>query len=121
MTSCCSAEGGEAESASACPRCGQAGRSVERITLKAILTPVALPRLSSEPYRFCPTPDCAIVYFGPETVFVLDDLTAPVFQKQRQAERTVCYCFDVKDSDLRREVAASGRSESAARIATLVK
>jgi|SRR5438552_13555500 len=65
--------------------------------------------------------DCDIVYFGPETVFVLEDLTVPVFQKQRQGERTVCYCFDVTESQMRSELAVSGASVSASRIATLVR
>ena len=121
MPSCCAAVGEDAVSATSCSRCGHHGRTVDPITLKALLTPAALPRFSAESYRFCPTPDCEIVYFGPQTIFVLEDLALPVFQKQRPGERTVCYCFAVTEKQLRSEMADSGTSESAARIADLVK
>jgi hypothetical protein len=121
MTSCCSPDGRGPIAATSCPRCGQPGRTVERITLKALLKPGALPRLSLEQNRFCPTPDCGVVYYAPETIFVCDDLSVPVFQKEPQGERTVCYCFEVKETELRSELADAGVSSSASRVATLVK
>jgi hypothetical protein len=45
----------------------------------------------------------------------------PVFQKEPKGDRTVCYCFGVGESDIRRELAASGRSTAVDRITALVK
>jgi hypothetical protein len=122
MGSCCSVDGGEQATATAiCPRCGQPGRSVERITLKALLKADALARLSPDPYRFCPTPACEVVYFGPDSVFIGGDVSVPVFQKDPAGERTVCYCFDVTESDLRRELVDGERPTASERITALVK
>src|SRR5438105_12140623 len=110
MGSCGSVDGGNGTTAATpCPRCGQPGRRVERITLKALLTPDALARLLPVPYRFCATPACDVVYFGPESIFLGEDLTVPVFQKERAGDRTVCYCFDVTESDLRHELVEGKR------------
>jgi hypothetical protein len=45
----------------------------------------------------------------------------PVFQKQAEGGRIVRYCFAVGEDEIRREVEASGRSVSAARIKALVQ
>ena len=44
----------------------------------------------------------------------------PVFQKEPAANRTVCYCFGISESDLRREIDQVG-SSTAAEITALVK
>ncbi len=122
MTSCCSVDDGEGATATAtCPRCAQPGRRVERITLKALLKPDALERLSPVPHRFCPAPACEVVYFGPECIFIREDVNVAVFQKERPGERTVCYCFDVTESDLRRELVEGGRPTASERITDLIK
>src|SRR5713226_2852461 len=101
MASCCSVDDGDGTAETmACARCGQPGRRVERITLKALLKPDALERLSRGPYRFCPTPACEVVYFGPDSIFIREDVRLPVFQKERPGERMVCYCLDIAESDL---------------------
>jgi hypothetical protein len=86
-----------------------------------MLKPDALERLASVPYRFCPTPACEVVYFGPASIFMREDVRVPVFQKERAAERTVCNCFDVSESDLRREGAEGTGSTASERITALVK
>ena len=122
MGSCCSVDGGDGITVStSCARCRQPGRTVERITLKALLAPNALARLSSGPYRFCPTPACEVVYFGPDGIFIREDLMVRVFQKEAAGERTVCYCFDVTESDLRRELEEGTRPTASERITALVK
>ncbi len=119
---CCSVDDGDGTTTAAiCPRCGQPGRRVERITLKALLRPDVLERLSQDPYRFCPTPACEVVYFGPDRAFIDEDVRVPVFQKEGPGERTVCYCFDVTESDLRRELVEGKRPTASERITALVK
>lgn len=104
-----------------CPGCGHAGREVDGITLKAMVRPEALARVGSDAHRFCPVPECPIVYFGSGEPFRREDVLVPVFQKEREGERTVCYCFAISEEQVRREVAVAGASASADRIRDLVK
>ena len=82
-----------------CPRCGSAGRSVQLITVKSLLTARALERLTLNEHGFCATPDCEVVYFSEETLFGRDDVRAPVFQKEPSGRRMVCYCFEVTEDN----------------------
>ena len=89
---------------------------VEPITVKALLRPEALARLTGAAHRFCPTPSCPVVYFGEGEAFRRDDVAAPVFQKEPAGNRTLCYCFAVSEADLRRASAETGRATVAQRI-----
>ena len=104
-----------------CPECGRPGREIERITLKALLRPAALVRLGPGAYRFCATRECRTVYYGPTDCFVREDVTLPVFQKEPEGGRTICYCFAVSEDEVRDEVAATGHSRTAERIRGLVQ
>jgi hypothetical protein len=104
-----------------CPRCGGPGQLIDRITVKAMLRPDALMRLSPAEHRFCPTPDCPVVYFGLEQVFDRGEIVVPVFQKEPAGDRTVCYCFAVREGDIRRELVDLGRSTAGDRIRALVR
>jgi hypothetical protein len=121
MDCCTVGSPGEAAVPLRCPGCGNAGRAVARITVKAILTPQALARLSDPEHRFCPTTFCPIVYFGRAETFDRDEVSVPVFQKEPAGDRTVCYCFAVTETDLRQEITATGRSRVAAEITAHVK
>lgn len=121
MESCCIVETTEAAGSAACPGCGRPGRAVERITLKAVLRPEGLARLEGAAHRFCPTPDCAVVYFGAGEAFDREALAVPVFQKEPGGDRTVCYCFGITESDIRREIAAHGQSTASERVTALVQ
>ena len=104
----------------ACAECGRAGRKVDRITVRAMLRPAALARLSAPAHRFCPTPQCPIVYFGTDETFGREDVLVDVFQKERPGDRLVCYCFRETEVDIRREIEETGRSTAAERITELV-
>jgi hypothetical protein len=118
---CCTVKPVTATSPTRCPQCGQAGQLVDRITIKAMLRPEALMRLSVPEHRFCPTHECPVVYFGLEEVFHREEIGAPVFQKEPAGDRTVCYCFAVSEGDIRRELVEQGRSTAGDRITALVK
>ena len=104
-----------------CPECGERARSVDRITLKALLRPDALMRITVSAYLFCPTATCNVVYFAPSSIFRRRDVVVPVFQKEPAGERTVCYCFAITESDLRREIDQAETPPAAERISALVK
>ena len=118
---CCTAKPATAVSPAPCPECGKPGRLVDRITVKAMLRPGALMRLSAPEHRFCATPECPVVYFGIEEAFDREELVVPVFQKEPAGDRRVCYCFGIGEGDLRLELVETGRSTASARVSALVK
>lgn len=121
MSDCCRVGGAAVEAPDRCPVCGDVGRKLGRITLKALLRPEALARLSAPDHRFCGSTSCRVVYFGLGEVFRREDVLVPVFQKEPAGERTVCYCFAVSEHDIRREIEARSRSTAVERITALVK
>jgi hypothetical protein len=81
----------------------------------------ALMRLSAPEHRFCSTPTCPVVYFGAGEVFNRLEIAVPVFQKEPQGNRTVCYCFGVTEGEIQRELVETGCSTTGQRITALVK
>ena len=118
MSSCC--EGNECAvnaSSTNCPASGTAGAAVDQQTVKALLTTTALQRFEPGEYRFCPAPDCDIVYFEAEgRTFSRSDLRVGVWQKQAEGDRVICYCFGENESDIRAEIARDGSSRAVERV-----
>jgi hypothetical protein len=83
--------------------CPVNGRSYPAVQLKTVLHHVRRPwedRIKQQAYYFCSDPDCEVVYFAEDqTVFRRVDLRQEVGQKSREADRPLCYCFDVRWSD----------------------
>ena len=74
-------------------------------------------RLAAGAYRFCPDPDCDVVYFdGNGSLFATQDLRVPVWQKLPFGTRLVCYCFGESEASIRAEIEAGGRSGAVERI-----
>ena len=102
-----------------CTECGSAGRPVESVTVKAMLTAAALARYEHHAYRFCHDAGCSVVYFGEDgTVFTTSDVRERVWQKEPPGLRTVCYCFGENESDIAAEIRSRGRSDAVNRIRT---
>jgi len=89
--------------------------------VKALLRPAALETLSGSDHRFCPTASCPIVYFADGEAFSGADVLVSVFQKESGGSRTVCYCFQISEGDLRREIEATGESTASSRVTAHVK
>ncbi len=121
MSDCCQVGSPRGTGPVRCADCGQPGRTVDPITVKALLRPEALARLSAAGHRFCSTRSCPVVYFGDGEVFDREEVTVPVFHKGPVGDRTVCYCFAISEADLRHEIAATGRSAAGQRITAHVK
>lgn len=121
MSDCCSVTEPPLEAPERCPECGRVGRRVERITLKALLRPQDLARLSAPEHRFCASASCGVVYFGLGEVFRREHVLVPVFQKEPAGDRTICYCFAVSEGDIRSEIQATGGATAVERITALVK
>lgn len=85
-------------------------------TVKALLTPAALARMTGSSHRFCPDPACEIAYFSPGDIYTVLDLRVPVWQKEPAGVRMVCYCFGENEADIRREVENHGASRAVERV-----
>ncbi|MFF2910917.1 (2Fe-2S)-binding protein [Paenibacillus sp. NPDC057934] len=94
MESCCQTSTKKPTTPTQCPACHLKGKSIQMITLKALLQPTALETIHPESaYAFCTNPSCEVVYFSNEQTFGKDMLKIPVFQKDEALDVPVCYCF----------------------------
>lgn len=123
MSGCC--EGTECVlpvSTLKCPSSGTDGSRVDSHTIKALLTATALRRFEAGEYRFCNASACDVVYFSENgQTFSTSDVRVGVWQKQLQGDRTICYCFDENESDIRAEIARDGGSRAVERVRTHVQ
>lgn len=94
-----------------CPQCGQPGGPVSEVTVQSLLLDQAKAKFTSA-FRFCATPQCAVVYFQPVSGdrVIQSDLRVAVFQKRADPKRLVCYCFGHTVKAVQSEVRASGFS-----------
>lgn len=100
----------EASNLAACPKCGQPGKRLDELTIRALVKSAALERRSETRHRFYPSPECPVVYFGRKETFGTIDIAVPVFPKARETGTPVCYCFGITVGDIEREIARAGRS-----------
>lgn len=106
-----------------CRSCSGASRPVTRQTVLLMLRPELLDRAGEAEYRFCPEPDCRVVYFTEDerAVFTTHDLRERVGLKERIDPVPLCYCFGFDERDAREEIARTGTSTIPQRIAALIK
>jgi Zinc binding domain len=103
--------------ARACAACGERGAAVQLQTVKALLTETALRRVQLTHYRFCGEPSCEVVYFGDAgDHFDTSDLRVPVWHKEPEGARLLCYCFVETESVIRSELIEHGRTQVIDRI-----
>jgi Zinc binding domain len=88
-----------------------------------MLLPELLDRAGEADYRFCPDPECPVVYFtlGNEATFMTVDLRVRIGLKERVGPIPLCYCFGFTEADAREEVLATGTSSIPQRITGLIK
>ena len=117
MSKCCCNEKSPEQMASRCPSSGSTGLAVDRFTVKALLTEMSLRRLEADAYRFCPDPDCDVVYFdGHGSCFRRADVRVPVWHKEPFGARMICYCFGESESSIRTEIDAHRLSSVVDRV-----
>jgi hypothetical protein len=117
MSDCCCATKSTPSVAIRCPESGAQGSTVSEATVKALLTEAALTRFVPAEYRFCPDPNCLVVYFAAHgVVFRVADVRVPVWQKLPFGTRPVCYCLGETEGTIRAEIETTGRSLAADRI-----
>jgi hypothetical protein len=105
-----------------CPACGVVGRPVGDVTLEAILRPEAVAALLPVERRFCRTPSCSVLYYGPDGQRAdKADALVRVGVKEANDPIPICYCFGFTRADVREEVARTGASTIPARITAEVR
>lgn len=106
-----------------CRSCQGASRPVTRQTVLLMLKPEQLDRAVEGDYRFCPEPDCRVVYFTEdnEIIFTTHDLHERVGLKERVDPIPLCYCFGFEERDAREEIARTGTCSISQRIVALIK
>ncbi len=94
-----------------CPRCGQKGKQVDTLTVKALLG-ISLEIIRPAPYRFCETETCPVVYFAADGHLIEESaLRERVHQKHPDADDVfVCYCFRHTPGGIRTELETTGTS-----------
>lgn len=93
-----------------CPTCGEKGKPVDTLTVKALLA-VSLAEITGSDYRFCRTASCPTVYFpaGGGRPFEERELRERVHQKHPQDDDVfVCYCFRHSPGSIRAELRQTG-------------
>ncbi len=107
----------------ACRSCKGASRQVARKTVLLMLKSELLDRAGEDEYRFCPDPNCPIVYFTENgaPVFMTRDLRVRVGLKEKADPIPLCYCFGFDESQAREEIRKTGTSTIPQRIAALIK
>ena len=92
-----------------CPICGEKGKKVDTITVKAMLDGSLRQINPTEQYFFCKTSDCDTVYFCGEQTFSKNQLRERVHQKEpADATVPVCYCFGHTPASIQLEIEATG-------------
>lgn len=107
-----------------CPSCGTLGKSVQRLTVGAMLKPDQRPNIpKGDAFSFCRTADCDVVYFRPnEILFRKGELTVQVHQKEPNDPTVpVCYCFDWTPEKIRTEIERTGQSTVLDQVKAQVK
>jgi len=95
-----------------CPTCGNQGKGVKPLTLRALLKEEFVSEVANVNYRFCHTKDCKVVYYGNEQIFLVSQLNIPVGVKQATGERPLCYCFGHSVASIKEELRSTGRSNA---------
>ncbi len=120
-----------------CPSCGEKGRRVSPVTMRALLkeeyrdrvTGTArvncceskstngtgcTPAVRDTGWRFCASPGCDVVYFSHDSggTFTKAQLRVPVGVKETSGERPLCYCFGHSIASIKEELRTKGRSDA---------
>jgi len=95
-----------------CPDCNGQGKSVQPLTLQALLKAELSTDVANLDYRFCSGIDCDVVYYGNGQTFSKSQLKVPVGVKEKTGERPLCYCFGHSVASIKDELRSKGRSSA---------
>lgn len=94
-----------------CPVCGNAGRRVSALTLDNHI-PSHLRKDFGNEATFCLNPSCEVIYCDSAGKIIRKGETKiPVTVKDAGDDVPVCYCFQFKRSDIRRDLKEKGKTD----------
>lgn len=99
-----------------CPECGKPGTPIAARTAIAVTSSPLPPR---QPLFLCATPDCGLVYFGPEGARV--PVTSLRLRPTWKGGDVLCFCFDHRQSELVAALVAGDGHDLSASIEARVK
>ena len=91
-----------------CPICHTPGQSVPFETVKSLVGTPALANEENTAFFICLAPDCKVIYFGHNAIFLQKDVPVPVGFKTEATPKFVCYCNRVTEGDIIRAVVDGG-------------
>jgi hypothetical protein len=86
-----------------CPVCHAEGSPVETITLRSLVKAEFQVLIHDDPYRYCKTQTCSVVYFCDQKVFNVDQLAVKVMHKDLGLDVKLCYCFNITRTDIKKD------------------
>jgi hypothetical protein len=92
--------------------CGNPGNPVSGITIESLVKEEHRSLLTSpEGFSFCPTPDCAAVYFNNDADEYIEkeDVKVRVGIKETEDPVPLCYCFGWTQKKIDDEIARTGK------------
>lgn len=104
-----------------CSSCNGQSRPVTLRTMLLMLKPGLFEQVGENQYRFCVSPDCAVVYFSRARSFTTGDLRVRVGLKEKDGLIPLCYCFGFNEQDLQAEIKTEGHTSIPQRIAAFTK
>jgi hypothetical protein len=100
-----------------CPVTGKPGKRVALVTVKSLARAEHGAALEERDWFFCDHPECSVVYFTRSgRTLGKEALKVRVGLKEKEAPRSVCYCFGHSVESIREEIERTGRSTVAASI-----
>jgi len=106
----------------ACRECGEIGRDVSRQTVVHHVKSKKLSSVGDEEYKFCSSPNCAVVYYAASgQTFMIDDTRELVTSKTTGDARPLCYCFGFTEGFARLEIAQIGESSVSKQVSRFIK
>lgn len=93
-----------------CPVCHGDGQKVKRITVENLVKDEHKPLVTEEHYYLCLTKDCRVVYFNEagDAYFSKEEVKVPVWFKEVESPKPICYCKDVSDTTILEHVMKFG-------------
>ena len=98
--------------ATECPTCGKKGRTVEPVTLRALLKDEFVGQVVDAEDRFCDAKGCDVVYYGNGQTFTKSQARVAVGVKETSGARPLCYCFGHSVATITEELRTKGRSDA---------
>jgi len=91
-----------------CPVCHTPGQSVPLETVKSLVKSPTSPNMKNTEFFICLAPDCEVVYFGHDAIFLQKEVTLHVSFKTGTTPKFVCYCNQVTEEGIIRAVIDGG-------------